>query len=96
MDQLMRALWAEMLKMKRTVALRLAFIAPAAVVVYCLLWFWGEEPEPQHNMWLELWQMGRIFWTLLMLPLFVTLQSALLSGLEHRNGQWKQLFAVRS
>ena len=93
MTALLRAFWAEMLKMKRTLSMRLAFIAPAAVMVYCLFWFLGEEPEPDHNVWIEYWRMGRIFWTLLMLPLFVTLQSALLGGLEHRSGQWKQMFA---
>jgi hypothetical protein len=33
-------------------------------------------------------------WALLMLPLFITLQSALLAGLEHGNHQWKHLFAL--
>lgn len=33
-------------------------------------------------------------WTFLMLPLFVTLQSALLAGLEHANQQWKHLLAL--
>mgnify|MGYP001119316610 CR=1 FL=1 len=92
MVALMRALWAEMLKMKRTVALRLAFLAPAAVMAYAVL-FSASEQSGQHDMWIAYWRMGRIFWALLMLPLFVTLQSSLLAGIEHRNGQWKQLFA---
>jgi hypothetical protein len=33
-------------------------------------------------------------WGLLMLPLFVTLQTALLAGLEHGNDQWKHLLAL--
>lgn len=35
-----------------------------------------------------------IFWSLLVLPLFVTLETALLSGLEHRSNQWKYLHAL--
>jgi len=33
-------------------------------------------------------------WCFLMLPLFVTLQSALLAGLEHGENQWKHLLAL--
>lgn len=44
--------------------------------------------------WTDLSNLAAIFWALLMLPLFVTLQSALLAGLEHRNDQWKYLYAL--
>jgi lantibiotic transport system permease protein len=33
-------------------------------------------------------------WTLLMLPLFVTLETSLLAGLEHADKNWKQLLAL--
>jgi hypothetical protein len=33
-------------------------------------------------------------WAFLMLPLFVTLQSALVAGLEHQNRQWKHLLVL--
>jgi len=33
-------------------------------------------------------------WALLMLPMFVTLQAALIAGLEHRDRQWKHLLAL--
>jgi len=93
MTALLRAMYAEILKLKRTLALRLSIIAPAAVVIYCMLMFWGEQAGPDSRPWIDYMSLARIFWTLLMLPLFVTLQAALLGGLEHRNGQWKQLFA---
>jgi hypothetical protein len=35
-----------------------------------------------------------VLWALLMLPLFVTLEAALLAGLEHANQQWKHLLAL--
>lgn len=35
-----------------------------------------------------------LLWDLLMVPLFVTLQTALLGGLEHSSKNWKHLFAL--
>ena len=94
MTTLLRAFWAETLKMKRTLSMRLAFIAPAAVMIYCSALVPGRRSQnPTTTCGSSIWRMGRIFWTLLMLPLFVTLQSALLGGIEHRNEQWKQMFA---
>jgi hypothetical protein len=44
--------------------------------------------------WLQLTQSVLALWLFLMLPLFVTLQSALLAGLEHGERQWKHLLAL--
>jgi hypothetical protein len=84
--------------MKGSLALWLAFIAPLAVAGYCILIFWTEDEAfsapATFRAWSELGNLATIFWALLMLPLFVTLQSALLAGLEHRNDQWKNLYAL--
>ena len=98
MKVLIRILDAERLKLRRTLALWMAFVAPLSVVFYIVVAFLvgGEEaPPPSHeNVWDEFSQVVSIFWALLMLPLFVTLQTALLGGLEHRNAQWKHLCAL--
>jgi hypothetical protein len=95
---MMRALMAEVLKMKRTLALWLAFLAPLVAVVFILVGFLdrGEEwlEAGLDNAWIEFAQSVDIVWALLMLPLFITLQAALLAGLEHRGGQWKHLYAL--
>jgi hypothetical protein len=95
---MVRALRAEVLKMKRTLALWLAFLAPLVVVVFILLGFLdrGEEwlGTGLDNAWGEFAQSVDIFWALLMLPLFTTLQTALLANLEHRSEQWKHLYAL--
>jgi hypothetical protein len=98
MTVMVRALKAEVLKMKRTLALWLAFLAPLAVVVFILLGFLdrGEEwlGTGLDNAWVEFAQSVDMFWALLMLPLFITLQTALLASLEHRSEQWKYLYAL--
>jgi hypothetical protein len=97
MTSLARALWAERLKMKRTLALRLAFIIPLAGVglqfmVFCQRGeFYLRETE---NAWIRFGEQMFVFWALLMLPLFVTLETALLGGLEHKDNHWKHLYAL--
>ena len=92
------ALKAEALKMKRTLVLWLAFLAPLVVVVFILVGYLDRGKEwlgtGLENAWIEFAQSVDIFWALLMLPLFITLQTALLAGLEHQSEQWKHLYAL--
>jgi hypothetical protein len=98
MTGLMRALDAESLKLKRTLALRMALLAPLAMTIYIVVaWLLGGEdmmPASAESAWHEFIQVTSIFWTLLMLPLFVTLQTSLMGGIEHRNQGWKHLYAL--
>ena len=98
MSEMVGSLRAEALKIKRSLALWLALVAPLAVAGYCILIFVTEDDEfftsATFSAWIDFSNLATIFWALLMLPLFVTLQSALLAGLEHRNDQWKYLYAL--
>ncbi|HET8553670.1 MAG TPA: ABC transporter permease [Rhodanobacteraceae bacterium] len=94
-----RAVRAEILKLKHTLALWMVLIAPLAVVILIVLeWMLVAPSKPSTLTPTEAWQgLGKMFftlWSLLMLPLFVTLQTALLAGLEHGNTQWKHLLAL--
>ena len=98
LTHLLRAMHAESLKVQRTLALWLCLIAPAVVVtLYTLQTIFGPQaknvPEPS-----QAWQQFIVscfaLWAYLMLPLFVTLESALLAGLEHNERQWKHLLAL--
>jgi len=92
-----RALSAEMLKLKRTLALWLAIIIPSiiALLQFSIILFRGQsylQNAEDPKLWL-----GRqtiFFWTLLALPLFITLETALLAGLEHSQNNWKHLFVL--
>ena len=95
MKSLRRALSAEALKLKRSLALWLAAIAPLviAVIQFFILLdrgsaFMNSAASPWH--WLGIQTL--IFWSFLMLPLFITLETALVAGLEHSGDVWKHLF----
>jgi hypothetical protein len=99
MSALLRALSAESLKMRGTLALWMCLIAPARVVALYVLQIsfskFGPRatPNPAES-WFMFAQSILVLWLFLMLPLFVTLQSALLAGLEHGERQWKHLLAL--
>lgn len=96
---LRRALSAEALKLRGTLALWMCLIAPAVVVVLYVLQIsvsripagFGADPA---RAWQGFSQSVLGLWAFLMLPLFVTLESALLAGLEHGDRQWKHLLAL--
>jgi hypothetical protein len=95
---LARALSAEWLKMKRTLALWLAPIAPLVIVALQIAMVLQRESyyrqQDHSHAWDQYGKQTVFLWTLLMLPLLITLETALLSNLEHGNQQWKHLFAL--
>ena len=96
MNTFLRALSAELLKIKRTLAFWLTLLAPLPVALMLLMIFLqqGEQIGYRDNRWYSLSQNSLVIWGLLMLPLFVTLETGLLSALEHSNKTWKQLYAL--
>ena len=95
-----RAVRAEMLKLKHTLALWMVLIAPLAVAALIVIemMLTSTSSKPPTRTPTEAWQAlgGPMLglWCMLMLPLFVTLQTALQAGLEHGNRQWKHLLAL--
>lgn len=96
MSMLWLALRAEMLKLKRTLALWMVLLAPfviflAQIAVYLK---YGEYylAHESANPWKIFNQTMLVYWAFLMLPLFIMLESALLNGLEHNNRNWKLLY----
>ncbi len=100
MTHLIRALNAELLKSKRTLAFWLSLIAPAVIVglEFAMMidqhQYYGQSGDPTFSAWGQYAQSTLILWALLMLPLFVTLETALIAQWEHRSHQWKHLFAL--
>jgi hypothetical protein len=95
---MVRALSAEWLKMKRTLALWLAPIAPLVIVALQVAIVLQRQEYYRSQNTLDAWTEygGQIvfLWTILMLPLFVTLETALLGNLEHGNHLWKHLSSL--
>ncbi len=100
MTDITHALHAEWLKSKRTLAFWLALIAPAVVVGLQVAMMWDqynyhlEQSKLFGSAWVFYTQQTLVIWTLLMLPLFVTLETALVAQWEHRSQQWRRLFAL--
>jgi hypothetical protein len=97
---LLRVLLAETLKMKRTIALAMVAIIPVSVGILTLIYMAARarlSPEGYtgtgQRLWTELAYSNLLIWALLMLPLFITLETALIAGLDHAENQWKNLLA---
>ncbi len=94
---LSRAVSAETLKLKRTLAVWMVLIAPLTVVLLNFLMLWQRGASyllEADSAWQGLTKNIAAFWSLLMLPLYVTLETALLGGVEHNAQQWKHLYAL--
>ena len=84
---LWNALRAEVLKSRRSLALWMAILAPLLIEVLDFILYFqrGYIRTNIENAWLWLGQSTLSYWSLLMLPLFVALETALLSNVEHAN-----------
>ncbi|TNJ34226.1 ABC transporter permease [Arenimonas terrae] len=94
---LWRTLHAERLKLRGTLALWMCVVAPALVVAVVVLQLVFSElgrPLPPEQAWTRLSMGVLALWSFLMLPLFVTLEAALLAQLEHGGNQWRRLLAL--
>lgn len=96
MNSLARALWAETLKLKRTLALWMVLIAPTAIVgLYTgVVWEKVDSLRATGHPWQAIIQSDTVMWAIIMLPLFITLETALLANMEHGQKQWKHLFSL--
>jgi hypothetical protein len=100
MIQLWRATRIEAVKLRRTLALWASLLVPLAVIVMTTALNLSRSPgtrfDPdQPNGWDSLMlDLVLFLWCLVGLPLFVSLETALLAGLEHRENTWKHLFAL--
>lgn len=92
---LILALSAESLKIKRSLALWLALLTPAALVFLETAATFQRESSwfpPDYNPWLWFFEDVLAIWGILVLPLHITLELALLAHLEHANDTWKLVY----
>jgi len=92
---LLRALHAEILKLKRTLAFRVIFVLPFLVALLQFFIAWRTKKYPaDFKLWETLPSTALQIWAVFMLPLLITLETALLNGIEHGDKQWKHIFAL--
>jgi hypothetical protein len=95
MTYLCRAIKAEFLKLNRTLALAMIVVAPGSVAGLLLLGLLRSlSLNPDLGIWDLVIPNGVFLWGLMTLPLFITLETALLAGLEHQSNGWKHLGAL--
>jgi lantibiotic transport system permease protein len=96
MSDFKRAISAEWLKLKRTLALRLAIGAPLAVVVLNFI-LYSQRPDAAGdglNPLIGFAQINLTMWTIVVLPMYAALAAALVASMEHQGDLWKHLFAL--
>lgn len=93
----LRVLSTECLKLKRTLALWMVLVSPLVMV---LIEF-AITAKGAHGLiaggkdaWPPIVRQTVEVWTLLMMPMFVTLETSLLAGLENTGKNWKSLLAL--
>jgi len=92
---LLRALHAELLKLKRTLAFRVIFVLPFLVALLQFFIIWRTKKfAPSFNLWQTHPTNSLQIWAVFMMPLLITLETALLNGIEHADKQWKHIFAL--
>jgi hypothetical protein len=92
---LIRVLHAETLKLKRTLAFRMIFVAPLLVATLQFFVVWNQKRVPSNfQLWDTISKAALAIWAVFMLPLLITLETALINGVEHGEKQWKHIFAL--
>lgn len=95
MKALLRSLHAELLKLKRTLAFRMIFVAPLLVALLQFFIGLNQRRIPaDFKLWEAVFRNSLSVWSIFMLPLFIALETALLAGVEHAEKQWKYLLAL--
>lgn len=96
MKYLGAALSSEVIKLKRTLALLMVVIAPGVISFLGFVIALNRE-KPFTEAIDPVTYFGNnvmMLWSLLMLPLFIALETALTSYIEHAGNNWKHLFAL--
>jgi hypothetical protein len=90
-----RVLHAELLKLKRTLAFRVIFVLPLLVALLQFFALWRTRKfGADFKLWETLPKNMLSIWAIFMMPLLITLETALLNGIEHSDRQWKHIFAL--
>lgn len=88
---------AELLKIKSTIAFWIMLIFPliTSILYFFIFYFNGEYfLKELVSPWLKLFAYTLGFWSVFILPLFITLQTSLINEIESRISAWKQLLTI--
>ena len=94
MKHYLHAFYAEVLKMRRTMAFWIILIAPLLVHALILASFLARDAPTAPPDWQTISENIFMLWATFTLPLLITLLMAMLAGMEHSQNQWKHLYAL--
>src|SRR5690348_12104946 len=95
MKEFQRVITAEVLKLKRTLALRLAVFAPLMIVLIVLgIYLQRGQQMAGPNPLTGFAQLILTIWTIILFPLYAALAAALLAALEYQSESWKHILAL--
>ncbi|WMW82392.1 ABC transporter permease [Undibacterium cyanobacteriorum] len=81
----------ELLKVRRSLALMMAFVCPLMVVALnFLIQLKSKHPPPWNMFWMGITGL----WSYFMFPLYIALVTALLNGNEHKNSTWRVMLSL--
>ncbi|KXK15422.1 MAG: ABC-2 family transporter protein [Chloroflexi bacterium OLB14] len=99
MKELFVAVQVEVIKLRRTLAFWMMFLAPLGIValtVFFNIRLSADVSGADKDAWAVMVRDTLGFWVVLMLPMFVALESSLMAQLEHSQKMWKHLFSLPS
>lgn len=94
---IVRVLATEIFKLRRTLALWMVLVSPLVMVLleFAIIAKGTRVSIPAgKDVWPVMVKQTVEVWTLLMMPMFLTLETSLLAGLEHTGNNWKSLLAL--
>jgi len=97
MKELSVAIRVEAIKLRRTLAFWMMFLAPLGIVALTVLFnvrLAASVSGADKDAWSVMVRDTLGFWVVLMLPMFVALESSLIVQLEHGQKMWKHLFSL--
>lgn len=94
MLDLWNCILAEGLKLRRTLALKLALLMPLLIVVLQSAFVLRAPPARiKAGIW-RVYEQGVAAWAIFLLPLLASLLAVLIQGIEHRENNWKLVYAL--
>lgn len=95
MKGLYHVLTAEALKLRRTLAVRLAVFAPIVIVLIVFGTYVERRATADGpSVLIGFAQLVLTLWTIIVFPMYTALVAALLASVEHQNETWKHLLAL--
>ena len=95
MKEFMHILSAELMKLKRSIAIKLVFLIPILLILLMIGTLITRHPELYNEKtFYSMLQSVQVSWLILVLPMFLAIETGIISSNEQVTGQWKHIFCL--